>query len=146
MIRTLHRWPGLLALALFLVLSVSGAVLSVFPAIEHLSAPQAESGLSVADLASRIQATHPGVEQIKRAPSGRITAFWFDQDQPGAAVIDPVWELLDHTYARIGTPPTLLERDYNIPPLAELLPEVERIRHLQARHTVAQARELRHVA
>jgi len=89
MIRTLHRWPGLLALALFLVLSVSGAVLSVFPAIEHLSAPQAESGLSVADLASRIQATHPGVEQIKRAPSGRITAFWFDQDQPGAAVIDP---------------------------------------------------------
>ena len=67
-------------------------------------------------------------------------------DTHGAAVIDPVWELLDHTYARIGTPPTLLERDYNIPPLAELLPEVERIRHLQARHTVAQARELRHVA
>jgi uncharacterized protein (UPF0276 family) len=55
-------------------------------------------------------------------------------DTHGAAVIDPVWELLDHTYARIGTPPTLLERDYNIPPLNELLPEVERIRDLQQRH------------
>lgn len=62
-------------------------------------------------------------------------------DTHGAAVIDPVWDLLDHTYALIGTPPTLLERDYNIPPLAELLPEVERIRHLQIQYS-----ELRHVA
>jgi hypothetical protein len=55
-------------------------------------------------------------------------------DTHGAAVIDPVWELLDHTYARFGTRPTLLERDFNIPPLAELLPEVERIQSLQQRH------------
>ncbi|MDP1904803.1 MAG: DUF692 domain-containing protein [Pseudomonadota bacterium] len=67
-------------------------------------------------------------------------------DTHGAAVIDPVWDLLDHTYARIGTPPTLLERDYNIPPLAELLPEVERIRHLQARHSGLHNGEVRHVA
>jgi len=40
-----------------------------------------------------------------------------------------------------GYPPTLLERDFNIPPLAELLPEVERIRFLQAHYAV-----LRHVA
>jgi uncharacterized protein (UPF0276 family) len=62
-------------------------------------------------------------------------------DTHGAAVSDPVWELLDHTYARIGTPPTLLERDFNIPPLAELLPEVERIRRMQAVHS-----DLRHAA
>lgn len=60
-------------------------------------------------------------------------------DTHGAPVIDPVWDLLAYTYARIGAPPTLLERDFNIPPLRELLPEVERIRRLQAVHT-----ELRH--
>jgi sulfite reductase (NADPH) flavoprotein alpha-component len=89
MIRALHRWPGLLALALVTVLALSGAALSVFPAAERLAAPQAEAGLSVADLAARIQAVYPGVEQIRRAPSGRITAYWFDGGAPGSAVIDP---------------------------------------------------------
>ncbi len=89
MIRALHRWPGLLALALITVLTLSGAALSVFPAAERLTAPQAATGLTVAALATRIQAVYPGVEQIRRAPSGRITAYWFDQGAPGAAVIDP---------------------------------------------------------
>ena len=62
-------------------------------------------------------------------------------DTHGEAVVEPVWDLLAHAYARLGTPPTLLERDFNIPPLAELLPEVARIRALQDCH-----RELRHVA
>jgi sulfite reductase (NADPH) flavoprotein alpha-component len=89
MIRALHRWPGLLALALVTVLALSGAALSVFPAAERLAAPQAEAALDVAELAARIQAAYPGVEQIRRAPSGRITAYWFDGGVPGAAVIDP---------------------------------------------------------
>lgn len=89
MLRTLHRWPGVFALALVMVLATSGAVLSVFPVAERFSTPQAEAGLTVADLAARIQAVYPGVEQIRRAPSGRITAFWFDNGAPGAAVIDP---------------------------------------------------------
>jgi sulfite reductase (NADPH) flavoprotein alpha-component len=89
MIRALHRWPGLLALALVTVLALSGAALSIFPAAERLAAPQAQAGLSVATLAERIQTAYPGVEQIRRAPSGRITAYWFDQGAPGAAVIDP---------------------------------------------------------
>ena len=89
MIRATHRWPGILALALLCILSLSGAALSVFPAAERLTAPQAEIGLTVAVLADRIQAAYPGVEQIRRAPSGRITAYWFDQGIPGAAVIDP---------------------------------------------------------
>ncbi|CUH67453.1 Sulfite reductase [NADPH] flavoprotein alpha-component [Thalassovita gelatinovora] len=89
MIRVLHRWPGLLALVLVTVLALSGAALSIFPAAERLSAPQAEAGLRVAELATRIQVAYPGVEQIRRAPSGRITAYWFDQGTPGAAVIDP---------------------------------------------------------
>ncbi len=89
MIRLLHRWPGLAALLLVLVLSLSGAALSVFPAADRLTAPVAEASLSVADVASRIVAEHPGVEQIKRAPSGRITAYWFNGDVAEAATIDP---------------------------------------------------------
>ena len=75
MIRTLHRWPGLLALALVTILSLSGAALSVFPAVERITAPQVETGQTVATLADRIQAVYPGVEQIRRSPSGRITAY-----------------------------------------------------------------------
>jgi len=89
MIRALHRWPALIALALLLTLAVSGAALSLFPAADRLTAPQAEASQSVADLAGRIQAAYPGVEQIRRAPSGRITAYWFDDGTPGAAIIDP---------------------------------------------------------
>ncbi|MFT5743323.1 MAG: sulfite reductase (NADPH) flavoprotein alpha-component, partial [Paracoccaceae bacterium] len=90
MIRALHRWPGLLAAALLIILTLSGAALSVFPAAERLTAPQAETGLSVATLATRIQTAYPGVEQIRRSPSGQITAYWFADGTPGAAVIDPV--------------------------------------------------------
>jgi uncharacterized protein (UPF0276 family) len=63
-----------------------------------------------------------------------VEAEDFLVDTHGAPVIDPVWRLLDRAYARFGAFPTLLERDFNIPPLAELLREVEDIRHLQARH------------
>jgi uncharacterized protein (UPF0276 family) len=55
-------------------------------------------------------------------------------DTHGAGVIEPVWTLLDAAYARFGVFPTLLERDFNIPPLAELLGEVERIHAIQRRH------------
>ncbi len=89
MIRALHRWPGLAGLLLVTLIALSGAALSVFPMIEHLSSPQAGSELGVGDLAARIQAQYPGVEQIRRAPSGRITAYWFEDGAAGAAVIDP---------------------------------------------------------
>ena len=89
MIRALHRWPGLLALAIVMVLALSGAALSVFPAAERIAALQAGGSLTVDILAARIQSQYPGVEQIRRSPSGRIMAYWFDQGTPGAAVIDP---------------------------------------------------------
>lgn len=89
MIRALHRWPGLLAAPFLIVLSLSGAALSLFPAADRLSAPRAEASLSVAGLAERIQAVYPQVEQIRRAPSGRITAYWFEGGAPRAAIIDP---------------------------------------------------------
>ncbi len=89
MLRSLHRWPGLVAILLLVLLTLSGAALSVFPMLDSATAQHAEAGLSVAELAARVQQAYPGVEQIRRAPSGRITAYWFSNDAPGAAVIDP---------------------------------------------------------
>lgn len=53
-------------------------------------------------------------------------------DTHGADVIDPVWRLLDIAYDSFGVFPTLLERDFNIPPLATLLREVNIIAEKQA--------------
>ena len=55
-------------------------------------------------------------------------------DTHGADVIDPVWSLLEQTYHIHGVAPTLLERDFNIPPLHELVREVERIGLIQTRY------------
>ena len=56
-------------------------------------------------------------------------------DTHGADVIDPVWKLLEAAYRHFGVFPTLLERDFNIPPVAKMLEEVEMIRRLQAEHS-----------
>lgn len=55
-------------------------------------------------------------------------------DTHGADVIDPVWHLLDKSYELFGVMPTLLERDFNIPPVDELLEEVNQIKQLQAKN------------
>ena len=54
-------------------------------------------------------------------------------DTHAAPVIEPVWELADFAYQNFGPLPTLLERDFNLPPLDELLEEVDQIVELQAR-------------
>ncbi|CAA0088116.1 Uncharacterised protein [Zhongshania aliphaticivorans] len=52
-------------------------------------------------------------------------------DTHGADIIDPVWALLDTAYERCGPLPTLLERDFNFPPMVEMLVEVDRIKRAQ---------------
>ncbi len=52
-------------------------------------------------------------------------------DTHGMDVIDPVWDLLKSAYQLFGTFPTLLERDSNIPPLAVLMHEVNKIAEIQ---------------
>lgn len=90
MLRALHKLPGLIAALLIVVMTLSGAVLSGFPALESVQAPaQPDPRLTVATLADRIGIAYPGVEQIRRAPSGRITAFYFDAGRPGAVIVDP---------------------------------------------------------
>jgi len=62
-------------------------------------------------------------------------------DTHGTDVIDPVWRLLAETYRRLGPLPTLLERDFNFPPLDRLLGETQRIRGMQGQ---ARPQGLRH--
>jgi uncharacterized protein (UPF0276 family) len=65
-------------------------------------------------------------------------------DTHGSDVIQPVWDLLDSAYALHGVFPTLLERDFNIPPINELLREVEKIRSIQQKYqTTTSASSLR---
>ena len=52
-------------------------------------------------------------------------------DTHGADIIDPVWALLDQTYQCIGIRPTLLERDFNIPPIEILMKEIVHIKATQ---------------
>ena len=53
-------------------------------------------------------------------------------DTHGSPVDEQAWSLLSEAYGLFGPVPTLLERDFNIPPIEELLAEVGRIRALQA--------------
>ena len=61
-------------------------------------------------------------------------------DSHGANVINSVWELLDKAYETFGVFPTLLERDFNIPPLGELMAEVHQITRIQHKWTQHAAR------
>lgn len=46
------------------------------------------------------------------------------------AVIDPVWRLFAEALRRVGPRPAMIERDANIPPLEELLTEVDEMRRV----------------
>ena len=84
------------------------------------------------------------IEFIRGLPSERIVymhvAGHYNEaadllvDTHGADVIEPVWALLEEAYRVHGVAPTLLERDFNFPPLASLVGEVERIAQLQTQH------------
>ncbi|MCH7822215.1 MAG: DUF692 domain-containing protein [Proteobacteria bacterium] len=74
--------------------------------------------------ADRIRYFHQAGHFVE-APDLRI-------DTHGAAVDEQSWRLLADAYARFGPVPTLLERDFNFPPVEELLDELSRIRQLQA--------------
>ena len=86
-------------------------------------------------------------------PSGKIVyghiAGHYDEaddlkiDTHGADVIEPVWQLLKKAYEIHGVFPTLLERDFNIPPMNELLVEMEKIRTIQQQVSSQQPKQFR---
>lgn len=60
-------------------------------------------------------------------------------DTHGAAIVDPVWDLLGEAYKTFGVKPTLVERDFNFPPLADLVAEVNHVREIQRSASEQQA-------
>ena len=52
-------------------------------------------------------------------------------DTHGDPVDAQAWALLEEAYALFGPVPTLLERDFNFPPMDELLDEVRKIKQMQ---------------
>jgi len=74
--------------------------------------------------AERLRYFHQAGHYVE-APDLRI-------DTHGAAVDEQSWQLLEDAYEHFGPVPTLLERDFNFPPIEELLAEVARIRNLQS--------------
>jgi uncharacterized protein (UPF0276 family) len=94
-------------------------------------------------------------DYIKSVPTERISylhiAGHYNEakdlivDTHGSDVIDPVWQLLEKTYQHHGVIPTLLERDFNIPSLATLTSEVDKIKRIQA-NAVQEQIKLAHTA
>ncbi len=84
---------------------------------------------------------YSAAEFIRAMPAQRIAYYHiaghFNEaddlliDTHGAAVIDPVWQLLQLAYQQHGVKPTLLERDFNIPKLNVLCEELQQIKALQ---------------
>jgi len=80
---------------------------------------------------------------LRALPAGRVWYFHVAGhyveapdlriDTHGTEVSGAVWSLLDEAYAMFGPVPTLLERDFNFPPLGELVAEVGGIRDRQRR-------------
>lgn len=64
-------------------------------------------------------------------------------DTHGSAVNTQVWALLEDAYRRFGPKPTLLERDFNLPPFEDLLDELGQVRR---RIAGAPAHDQRHAA
>lgn len=81
------------------------------------------------------------LEFINGIPEDRVVQFHmaghsdyetYIVDTHDAPVRDEVWELYKACQKRFGPVSTIIERDDNIPPLVDLLPEVEKIRTIAA--------------
>lgn len=89
--RTLHSLQGLFSALLFIVIAISGAILSISPVLERSSAiVPAWEQITVAQLAERVIAHYPGTEQIKRLPSGEVIVYYINEDSPGAVLVNPI--------------------------------------------------------
>ena len=99
---------------------------------------------------------YDAIEFLRALPGERVAyghiAGHYDEaedlkiDTHGADVIAGVWDLLDEAYRAFGVFPTLLERDFNIPPFEALLVEVRQIASIQEkwRGSAASHRERAH--
>ncbi|MDI4665493.1 PepSY domain-containing protein [Xanthobacter autotrophicus] len=89
MLRRLHGLPGIVLALALTVTAVTGAVLSVQPALDRAAAPAIPAATSVADLAAQVAARHPGVSVIRLRADGSLTAAFDEDGARGVEQIDP---------------------------------------------------------
>jgi uncharacterized protein (UPF0276 family) len=90
------------------------------------------------DARTFVEAIPPArVRQLHLAGHSHRGEFLIDTHD--TAVSPPVWDLYRHTTQRLGRIPTMIERDGDIPALAELLAELESARRLAGVATVQAA-------
>ena len=91
MLRKFHSWSGLIAALLVVMLAVTGAVLSINPALERAQAKIAGTySISVAELTGKLALNYPNAEQIQRTPSGTVIVYYTDNGNAGADLINPI--------------------------------------------------------
>lgn len=90
MLRQLHSLPGLIAALFVIVLSITGAILSLNPVLDRVGAVVPAAGqMSAAELAGKVATHYPGAEQLERTPSGTLIVYYSRDGQMGADRVDP---------------------------------------------------------
>lgn len=89
MLRRVHSLPGLVLALALVAIAVTGAALSVVPALDRFANPTIERGTSVAALAEAVAARHTSVATLKVGPTGIVTAAFDDGETSGIERIDP---------------------------------------------------------
>ena len=101
MLRRIHSLPGVVFAIVLTVIAVSGAFLSVNPALDRLANPAVSSEVSVATLAEAVSARHQEIDKISVRPSGAVTVSYADNGVSGTEQVDP------NTGASLGAPQSL---------------------------------------
>jgi sulfite reductase (NADPH) flavoprotein alpha-component len=90
MLRHVHSWLGLLFGLFLSVCSLSGATLSLEPALQHARAiVPARGSFTVAEVANTLAHRYTTIEQIERLPSGAVLVYFTELGQSAAFVVDP---------------------------------------------------------
>ncbi len=91
MLRQLHSLPGLIAAVFAILLGVTGAILSLDPALERVNTSIPATGtLSVAELTAKLALHYPEAEQVVRSPSGTLIVYFNRDGQVGIDQVDPL--------------------------------------------------------
>lgn len=86
MFRAFHRWAGVSASLLLVIVALTGAILSIFPVF---SADRTAARLNAGDLVVAVQQAIPGAEQIVVDDNGIMSAVSFGANGLEQTLVDP---------------------------------------------------------
>lgn len=87
--RRLHSFAGLSAAIVVTFMAITGAILSLQPALDAATSHAGAATTSVAELAGTVSAVLPNVERLTQSASGTVVAYYSDGTTHAAAQIDP---------------------------------------------------------